>query len=423
MSTYLLAWNPNLWQWKDLEEKSARVKNGEEVIEDWSMANRNARIGDRIFILRVGVEPRGIFASGTIIKNPYERLHWDPNKAKLGVKQFAVDGKFDILLVPGVDEIFTRDRLNAPPLASMHWDTQLSGVLIPDPIAIALEDAWKLFISSGELPSQLVLEREKIYRRTDLHQYFKGQQQGGISTPRDSKYILLFTGETGDQYGYKDDWSDDGIFNYTGEGQVGDMGFVRGNLAILHHQEDGKELLLFKYISPGLVRFIDYMTLIGHHNKVGKDIRGNDRNVIVFELIPSSHLSNLAPAEVPQPELENLSLEELREKALKDAGSGRTPIERKNLYYQRSNAIKVYIQKRANGICEGCGSPAPFVKTDGKPFLENHHIRKISDGGPDHPEWVVAVCPNCHKRAHYSVDASEFNKELREYALHKEQIM
>jgi 5-methylcytosine-specific restriction enzyme A len=58
----------------------------------------------------------------------------------------------------------------------------------------------------------------QIYRRRDLHNRFGGQQQGGISTPTSASIILLFTRQAGEQYGYRDDWTHDGIFLYTGEG-------------------------------------------------------------------------------------------------------------------------------------------------------------------------------------------------------------
>lgn len=61
------------------------------------------------------------------------------------------------------------------------------------------------------------------------------------------------------------------------------------------------------------------------------------------------------------------------------------------------------------------------MTSSGRPYLEPHHIRRISDGGPDHPEWVAGVCPNCHGRAHYSADKVEFNAELRAKVLKKEQ--
>jgi|BioPla2DNA2_1021312.scaffolds.fasta_scaffold08080_7 5-methylcytosine-specific restriction endonuclease McrA len=91
-----------------------------------------------------------------------------------------------------------------------------------------------------------------------------------------------------------------------------------------------------------------------------------------------------------------------------------TAKERHTKYYERSKAIKLYALARANGVCEGCGNPAPFVRQEGTPYLEVHHIRKLADGGPDDPRWVIALCPNCHRRAHYRIDASEFNVRLTE---------
>jgi hypothetical protein len=38
------------------------------------------------------------------------------------------------------------------------------------------------------------------------------------------------------------------------------------------------------------------------------------------------------------------------------------------------------------------------------PNLEPHHIRRLADGGPDHPRWVAALCPTCHRRVHHGVD-------------------
>ncbi|WP_083465500.1 HNH endonuclease [Thalassobacillus sp. C254] len=48
-----------------------------------------------------------------------------------------------------------------------------------------------------------------------------------------------------------------------------------------------------------------------------------------------------------------------------------------------------------------------------------HHIKRLSDGGPD-PEFVAAICPNCHRRAHYSHDAEEFNHNLENNIKEKE---
>ena len=86
------------------------------------------------------------------------------------------------------------------------------------------------------------------YRRRALHDVYGGQQQGGISIPKNKPFIFLFTGASGDSFGYKDDWRE-GIFYYTGEGQRGDMRLVAGNKAIAQHAEVGKDLYLSRNLS------------------------------------------------------------------------------------------------------------------------------------------------------------------------------
>jgi len=57
---------------------------------------------------------------------------------------------------------------------------------------------------------------------------------------------------------------------------------------------------------------------------------------------------------------------------------------------------------RANGICEGCQQNAPFFRlSDNSPYLEVHHRLPLAAGGEDTLENAVALCPNCHRRAHY----------------------
>lgn len=56
----------------------------------------------------------------------------------------------------------------------------------------------------------------------------------------------------------------------------------------------------------------------------------------------------------------------------------------------------------ANGNCADCGDPAPFFRAkDGTPFLEVHHVKPLSEGGEDTVENTRALCPNCHRKAHF----------------------
>lgn len=73
--------------------------------------------------------------------------------------------------------------------------------------------------------------------------------------------------------------------------------------------------------------------------------------------------------------------------------------------------VKVFIRNpnvvaealyQANGICQGCGKNAPFIRRSNKqPYLEVHHIKPLSDGGNDSLDNVKALCPNCHRKIHH----------------------
>ncbi len=253
-------------------------------------------------------------------------------------------------------------------------------------------------------------------RQKDIHAVFKGQERGGISTPSEAPFIFLFTGEAGEQYGYKDGWAEDGVFLYTGEGQVGDMQFVRGNKAIRDHAANGKDLVLFESLEKGgAYRYLGQFDCASWETKPGQDKLGNTRQAIVFHLVSRPSDVDVARA-VTEPGSPP-SLEELRRKALEAAqgASEKSPKEGRRSYYERSEAIRAYVLARASGVCEGCRQPAPFARPDGSPYLEPHHTRRVSDGGPDDPRWVAAVCPNCHKEVHYGAKGQELNRKFQDY--------
>jgi 5-methylcytosine-specific restriction protein A len=73
----------------------------------------------------------------------------------------------------------------------------------------------------------------------------------------------------------------------------------------------------------------------------------------------------------------------------------------------RDPKVKAWVLDAADGYCENCGQPAPFVQEDGTPFLEVHHIKWLAEGGSDTVTNAVALCPNCHRRFHYGTDAAD----------------
>lgn len=73
--------------------------------------------------------------------------------------------------------------------------------------------------------------------------------------------------------------------------------------------------------------------------------------------------------------------------------------------FRRDAAVKAWVLRQAGGICEGCEKSAPFIGTDGMPYLELHYVRQLAEGGPDMVSNAVALCPNCHREIHYGASA------------------
>ncbi len=68
----------------------------------------------------------------------------------------------------------------------------------------------------------------------------------------------------------------------------------------------------------------------------------------------------------------------------------------------RNEYVKAETINRANGVCESCSKPAPFIrKSDRTPYLEVHHKLPLAEGGEDTLENTVGICPNCHRNEHF----------------------
>jgi 5-methylcytosine-specific restriction endonuclease McrA len=71
--------------------------------------------------------------------------------------------------------------------------------------------------------------------------------------------------------------------------------------------------------------------------------------------------------------------------------------------FDRNPDVVAEVLSRASGVCKGCTKPAPFIRrSDGSPYLEVHHRIPLAVGGEDTVENARALCPNCHRAAHYA---------------------
>jgi len=98
----------------------------------------------------------------------------------------------------------------------------------------------------------------------------------------------------------------------------------------------------------------------------------------------------------------DLSTEERKKRLARREKTIPDRISRNSFGFVRSHDVVADVLERANGICEHCGSPAPFIKAyDGTPYLEVHHKIRLVDGGEDTVDNAMAVCPNCHREFHF----------------------
>jgi 5-methylcytosine-specific restriction protein A len=298
------------------------------------------------------------------------------------------------------------------------WGAQLAGSSVFDDVD---EGKWRFAeLSLADSLDHHEFEIGKVYnRRQDIHARFGGQSRGGISTPANCPFIFLFTGDTGQQYGYRDGWSKENVFLYTGEGQTGDMEFRAGNKAIRDHIQDGEQLLLFSALGKGEgYRFLGEFQCISWEYRESPDKDRTPRKVIVFHLLQLNRASAepyAGESELTTAGIDDGNLAELRQKALQAASpaSQVSAGEARHQYYLRSVHVRAYVLARAAGICESCCQPAPFLRADGTPYLEPHHTRRLSDGGPDDPRWVAGICPTCHRRIHSGCDGHKINDALK----------
>lgn len=68
----------------------------------------------------------------------------------------------------------------------------------------------------------------------------------------------------------------------------------------------------------------------------------------------------------------------------------------------RNPDVVAEVLAQAKGVCSLCNQKAPFTrKKDQTPYLEVHHRKRLADGGADTVANAIAICPNCHRKAHH----------------------
>jgi hypothetical protein len=144
MKAFLFGWNPVKFKWDNIDDDIKKLKATGKLEDNWSVAShKTIQRGDRAYIVRLGLEPKGTFASGFVSSEPYVAF-------RNGRHYYRINISFDVLLNPDREPILTFDILKTGNLAAQTWAPQASGISIRPQLIDELEGVWQDFLTSKE---------------------------------------------------------------------------------------------------------------------------------------------------------------------------------------------------------------------------------------------------------------------------------
>ncbi len=140
VNAWLLTYNPTKWEWNHYDEAVSITKTGAGCYINWNCANQNAKIGDRVFIVKLGENssPKGIFATGYIISGFFEDDNFDLSKSNR-IKYVSI--LLTTILDYKTDKIITIDELNTI-FPQQVWSPQGAGIAIKPEIVHPFMKLW-----------------------------------------------------------------------------------------------------------------------------------------------------------------------------------------------------------------------------------------------------------------------------------------
>lgn len=113
---------------------------------NWSVWDyKEAKCGDRFFLVRCGEGNTGIVMSGVFDSHPYQAGDWSGR----GRTTYYMDMKPSLILNPDAAPMITTEQLQKA-IPSFDWAGGHSGRLLPKEDAKILESLWQQFIETNK---------------------------------------------------------------------------------------------------------------------------------------------------------------------------------------------------------------------------------------------------------------------------------
>ena len=194
MTAWLLAWNPQNYDWENEAEEYSldtmfkTVKSGRGFYISWRCVSTKTKCGDTVFFIRLGTEPKGIFASGYIIAD-----------------SFVEDGTryAEVLITKAIDfrvnKLISQQTLKNQ-FPDQQWSPQGSGISIKPEAAKWLIENWDSFARPNE--ETRTSEPENITSEPVIWKISHGTSQTGIpkhlrQVLEDKKVVVVHQGTVG----------------------------------------------------------------------------------------------------------------------------------------------------------------------------------------------------------------------------------
>jgi 5-methylcytosine-specific restriction protein A len=282
-----------------------------------------------------------------------------------------------------------------------------------------------------QIPPQI---GEQFKDRVEIWSLFGGQWVQGVTRFENEKVVNVFFDEDGP---YADEIDhESGAIEYRGKGLTGEQKLTEGN-ELLENARLTKSAIRFWYKpSKGNWIFKNWVAVLDRDNIEEEDIEGNLAKRFLWYLEPVvSEDKTLWPLELTQAPIRNIATDEVvlvknsknlladYAKIAKELEENPTTlslnIKPRTPQPRRRKRAKDIVIARAQGSCENneCTGMPPDVKNDGTPIFQVDHIIQLSEGGPDQPDNMIALCPNCHSAKTLGKNKNKMTARLKAIAL------
>lgn len=121
---------------------------------------KSIKPGDRVFLIKIGVEPKGIIGAGFATTTPFLDKHWSGEDKEA----LYIDIDFEVILNSEKEPILKLDILNLGELERQNWTPQASGITIRPELVDELEAIWFDFLTTQKIRHNPFIPLDEIQK-------------------------------------------------------------------------------------------------------------------------------------------------------------------------------------------------------------------------------------------------------------------